>query len=134
AIDDDTLWQALKIAQLDETINALEEKLDTVVGRNGIKLSGGQRQRLAIARMILQDPKVVIMDEATSALDMETERKFYEDLDKFLEGRTTLIIAHRLSSIKQADRILVFEDGHIIETGSHDDLIQAGGTYQRLYR
>ena len=74
------------------------------------------------------------MDEATSALDMETERKFYEDLEPFLKDRTTLIVAHRLSSIKQADRILVFEDGHIIESGSHDDLLQAGGTYQRLYK
>lgn len=133
-LTDEMLWQALKQAQLKETIEALDHQLDSVVGRNGIKLSGGQRQRLAIARMILQDPKVVIMDEATSALDMETERKLYEDLAPFLKGRTTLIVAHRLSSIKQADRILVFEDGHIIESGSHEDLVVAGGTYQRLYR
>lgn len=133
-IADKQLWKALDMAQLTQTIKELDEQLDSVVGRNGIKLSGGQRQRLAIARMILQDPKIVIMDEATSALDMETERKFYEDLDPFLKDRTTLIVAHRLSSIKQADRILVFEDGHIIESGSHDDLLQAGGTYQRLYK
>lgn len=133
-ITDEQLWKALDMAQLTTTIKELDEQLDSVVGRNGIKLSGGQRQRLAIARMILQDPKIVIMDEATSALDMETERKFYEDLDPFLKDRTTLIVAHRLSSIKQADRILVFEDGHIIESGSHDDLLQAGGTYQRLYK
>ncbi len=133
-IADEALWNALKVAQLSEAIEGLDDKLEAVVGRNGIKLSGGQRQRLAIARMILQDPKLVIMDEATSALDMETERQFYEDLEPFLKGRTTLIVAHRLSSIKQADRILVFEDGHIIETGSHEDLIQAGGTYQRLYK
>ena len=131
---DEQLWQALDMAQLTSAIKELDEQLDSVVGRNGIKLSGGQRQRLAIARMILQDPKIVIMDEATSALDMETERKFYEDLEPFLKDRTTLIVAHRLSSIKQADRILVFEDGHIIESGSHDDLLQAGGTYQRLYK
>ena len=122
------------MAQLSAAIEELDQKLDSVVGRNGIKLSGGQRQRLAIARMILQDPKIVIMDEATSALDMETERKFYQDLEPFLKDRTTLIVAHRLSSIKQADRILVFEDGHIIESGSHDDLLEAGGTYQRLYK
>ncbi|MDR9498063.1 MAG: ABC transporter ATP-binding protein [Hydrogenovibrio sp.] len=133
-IDEDRLWQALDMAQLKDTIAALPDGLETVVGRNGIKLSGGQRQRLAIARMILQDPKVVIMDEATSALDMATERHLYEALAPFLAGRTTLIVAHRLSSIKQADRILVFEDGHIIESGSHEDLVEAGGTYQRLYR
>ena len=133
-LTDGQLWKALDMAQLTTAIKALDEQLDSVVGRNGIKLSGGQRQRLAIARMILQDPKVVIMDEATSALDMETERKFYEDLEPFLKQRTTLIVAHRLSSIKQADRILVFEDGHIVESGSHDDLLQAGGTYQRLYK
>lgn len=131
---DEVLWQALEMAQLADTVRALELQLDTLVGRNGIKLSGGQRQRLAIARMILQDPKVVIMDEATSALDMETERKLYEDLAPFFVGRTTLIVAHRLSSIRQADRILVFEDGRIIESGHHDELIELEGTYHRLYR
>ena len=131
---DEVLWQALEMAQLADTVRALELQLDTLVGRNGIKLSGGQRQRLAIARMILQNPKVVIMDEATSALDMETERKLYEDLAPFFVGRTTLIVAHRLSSIRQADRILVFEDGRIIESGHHDELIQLEGTYHRLYR
>lgn len=132
--DEADLWQALEQAQLDDVVKALELGLETIVGRNGIRLSGGQRQRLAIARMILQDPKVVIMDEATSALDMETERQLYVDLAPFLENRTTLIVAHRLSSIKQADRILVFEDGHIIETGSHDELIAQEGTYHKLYR
>lgn len=122
-ISDEQLWQALEQAQLAEKIRELDKGLETVVGRNGIKLSGGQRQRLAIARMILQDPKVVIMDEATSALDMQTERQLYQDLAPFLEGRTTLIVAHRLSSIRQADRIMVFEDGQIIESGSHDELM-----------
>ena len=117
-----------------DTIRQQDKQLDAIVGRNGIKLSGGQRQRLAIARMILQDPEVVIMDEASSALDMETERKLYQDLAPFLEGRTTLIVAHRLSSIRQADRIMVFEDGHIIEQGSHDELMQQQGTYHNLYR
>lgn len=132
--DEADLWQALEQAQLDDVVKALELGLETIVGRNGIRLSGGQRQRLAIARMILQDPKVVIMDEATSALDMETERKLYVDLAPFLENRTTLIVAHRLSSIRQADRILVFEDGHIIESGSHEELIAQEGTYHKLYR
>lgn len=133
-LPDESLWQALKQAQLADTIKALDKQLDSIVGRNGIKLSGGQRQRLAIARMILQDPKVVIMDEATSALDMETERQLYVDLAPFLENRTTLIVAHRLSSIRQADRIMVFEDGHIIESGSHDELIAQAGTYHKFYR
>ncbi|BCN93065.1 ABC transporter ATP-binding protein/permease [Thiomicrorhabdus immobilis] len=133
-LPDEVLWQALEQAQLAETIRELDNQLDAIVGRNGIKLSGGQRQRLAIARMILQDPKVVIMDEATSALDMETERKLYVDLAPFLENRTTLIVAHRLSSIRQADRIMVFEDGHIIESGSHDELMAQAGTYHKLYR
>lgn len=132
-LTDEQLWQALGMAQLKDVIEALDGQLEAIVGRSGIKLSGGQRQRLAIARMILQDPKVVIMDEATSALDMETERKLYEDLAPFLESRTTLIVAHRLSSIKQADRILVFEDGHIIESGRHEELLVSGGTYQKLY-
>ncbi len=131
---DEALWNALELAQLAQTIREQEKQLDAMVGRNGIKLSGGQRQRLAIARMILQDPKVVIMDEATSALDMETERKLYQDLAPFLSGRTTLIVAHRLSSIRQADRIMVFEDGHIIEQGSHDELMAQTGTYHKLYR
>lgn len=133
-LPDERLWQALKQAQLADKIKELDQGLDTIVGRNGIKLSGGQRQRLAIARMILQDPKVVIMDEATSALDMQTERQLYQDLAPFLEGRTTLIVAHRLSSIRQADRIMVFEDGQIIESGSHDELMQNQGTYHTLYR
>ena len=133
-LTDQQLWSALRLAQLASTVENLEQGLNTQVGRNGIKLSGGQRQRLAIARMILQDPKVVIMDEATSALDMETERQLYQDLAPFFEGRTTLIVAHRLSSIRQADRILVFEDGRIIESGDHEELLQLQGTYHRLYR
>jgi len=133
-LDDQACWEALRMAQLDNAIRDLPDQLDTELGRNGIKLSGGQRQRLAIARMILQNPKVVIMDEATSALDMATERELYEDLAPFFAQRTTLIVAHRLSSIKQADRILVFEDGKIIESGDHESLLQQQGTYHKLYR
>ncbi|MCG8425892.1 MAG: ABC transporter ATP-binding protein/permease, partial [Chromatiales bacterium] len=114
-IDDEQLWQALKIAQLDEIIAELDQGLDTLIGRDGVRLSGGQRQRLAIARMVLTNPKVVILDEATSALDTSTERNLHEALQQFLAGRTTLIIAHRLSAVKQADRALVFEDGQIVE-------------------
>ncbi len=130
---DDKLWHALEIAQLKETIIQLDRGLDTVVGRQGMKLSGGQRQRLAIARMIIANPSVVILDEATSALDSETEYKLHQAMDKFLKGRTTLIIAHRLSAVKQADHVYVFEEGKICEQGQHETLIQQKGLYAKLY-
>ena len=130
---DDQLWQALRVAQLEETIRDLDQGLDTRVGRDGIRLSGGQRQRLAIARMVLTDPRLVILDEATSALDTTTEEKLHRAMKQFLKGRTTLIIAHRLSAVKQADRALVFEDGRIIEQGSHQELIDNQGLYAKLY-
>ncbi|WP_414602891.1 ABC transporter ATP-binding protein [Pseudomonas fragi] len=130
---DDACWQALQIAQLDGTIAALPQGLDSIVGRSGVRLSGGQRQRLAIARMVLAEPKVVILDEATSALDAATEYNLHHALGKFLSGRTTLIIAHRLSAVKQADRVLVFDGGRIAEDGDHQQLIAEGGLYARLY-
>ena len=130
---DPQLWQALEVAQLADTVRELPRGLDTVVGRQGVRLSGGQRQRLAIARMVLSDPQVVILDEATSALDAETEAKLHEALRDFLKNRTTLIIAHRLSAVKQADRAYVFDNGQIIEEGVHDELIQGEGLYSRLY-
>jgi len=132
-LDDAALWQALDIAQLTEVVGELEQGLDTLVGRNGIRLSGGQRQRLAVARMVLADPKVVILDEATSALDTLTEQHLHAALTRFLKGRTTLIIAHRLSAVKQADRVIVFEDGRIVEDGRHDELIRGEGLYASLY-
>jgi ATP-binding cassette subfamily C protein len=131
--DDSACWQALEIAQMDATIRALPLGLDSVVGRSGVRLSGGQRQRLAIARMVLADPKVVILDEATSALDAATEYNLHQALNRFLSGRTTLIIAHRLSAVKQADRVLVFDGGRIAEDGDHQQLIADGGLYARLY-
>ncbi|MAO26122.1 MAG: ABC transporter ATP-binding protein, partial [Roseovarius sp.] len=130
---DAALWDALRIAQLDATVAAMQDQLDTVIGRQGVRLSGGQRQRLAIARMILSEPSVVILDEATSALDAETEFQLHRDLEAFLKQRTTLIIAHRLSAVKQADRACVFEDGRIIEEGHHDELIAREGLYAQLY-
>lgn len=132
-LTDEHLWQALKVAQLADTVRELPNGLDTLVGRQGVRLSGGQRQRLAIARMILSDPQVVILDEATSALDAETEAKLHDALREFLEDRTTLIIAHRLSAVKQADRVYVFDGGQIIEEGVHDELIRNNGLYSRLY-
>jgi len=130
---DESLWRALAIAQLDDTIAAMPNQLDTMIGRQGVRLSGGQRQRLAIARMVLSDPSIVILDEATSALDSDTEHRLHEALDEFLSQRTTLIIAHRLSAVKKADRACVFEDGRIIEEGHHDELIRRDGLYAQLY-
>lgn len=130
---DEVVWGALKIAQLDLFINELENGLDTLVGRQGVRLSGGQRQRLAVARMVLANPKVVILDEATSALDTETERHLHVALQGFLMHRTTLIIAHRLSAVKQADHVYVFEDGQVAEEGGHHQLIEQDGLYARLY-
>jgi ATP-binding cassette subfamily C protein len=130
---DETLWQALEVAQLRDTIQSLPQQLDTIVGRNGVRLSGGQRQRLAVARMILAQPRVVILDEATSALDTETESKLHKAMRVFLQDRTTLIIAHRLSAVKQADRVYVFDDGRIIDEGVHEDMLQRDGLYKQLY-
>ncbi|GGK74654.1 ABC transporter ATP-binding protein [Amphritea balenae] len=127
------LWQALQVAQLKDFVAAMEFGLETIVGRQGVRLSGGQRQRLAIARMVLSDPKVVILDEATSALDAETEFNLHQDLSSFLQGRTTIIVAHRLSAVKQADRVYVFEDGQVAEEGGHEQLLQQNGLYARLY-
>jgi ATP-binding cassette subfamily C protein len=130
---DSQLWNALTIAQLSETVKDLPQDLDTIVGRGGMRLSGGQRQRLAIARMVVANPKVVILDEATSALDSETEFKVHEALQEFLKNRTTIIIAHRLSAVKQANHVYVFEDGEICEQGKHETLLKQSGLYAKLY-
>ncbi len=130
---DSQLWNALKIAQLAETVKDLSYGLETIVGRGGMRLSGGQRQRLAIARMVVANPKVVILDEATSALDSETEFKVHEALQEFLKNRTTIIIAHRLSAVKQANHVYVFEDGEICEQGKHETLLKQSGLYAKLY-
>ena len=130
---DEQLWQALTVAQLSEVIAALPEGLDSPLGKNGVRLSGGQRQRLAIARMVLTDPDLVILDEATSALDPQTEAALHQALNQALAGRTTLIVAHRLSAVKQADLIYVLEDGKVTQSGHHSELIRHEGLYQTLY-
>jgi len=132
-LEDEVIWQALEIAQMRDVVEGMPEQLDSVIGRSGIRLSGGQRQRLAIARMILADPKVVILDEATSSLDTETEALLHEAMHAFLQNRTTLIIAHRLSAVRQADRVLVFDAGKIIDEGNHQELISKDGLYRDLY-
>ncbi|QXO18769.1 MULTISPECIES: ABC transporter ATP-binding protein [Vibrio] len=131
--DELSLWRALDIAQMQDVISKLNHGLDTQIGRNGIRLSGGQRQRLAIARMVLSNPKFVILDEATSALDTATEAALHKALTEFLKGRTTLIVAHRLSAVKQADLIYVLEDGHVTQSGTHGELVEQEGLYQTLY-
>lgn len=132
-ISDGEVWQALEIAQLKAVVEGMSDGLETIIGRSGIRLSGGQRQRLAIARMILADPKMVILDEATSSLDTETEARLHEAMHSFLQQRTTLIIAHRLSAVRQADRVLVFDAGMIIDEGHHDELISRDGLYRDMY-
>ncbi|AAS44186.1 ABC transporter ATP-binding protein [Bacillus pacificus] len=127
------IWQAVKSAQLEDLIYSQRDGLDTVIGERGVKLSGGQKQRLAIARMFLKNPPILILDEATSALDTETELAIQKSLAELSVGRTTLVIAHRLATIKNADRIVVVNKDGIAEQGSHDELIEQGGGYSRLY-
>lgn len=132
-VSDHELWQVLEVAQIRDVVEGMPRGLDSLIGLNGIRLSGGQRQRIAIARMALTNPNVVILDEATSALDADTEAKVHQALHQFLRNRTTIIIAHRLSAVKQADRVYVFEDGTITEQGRHDELMDSNGLYAKLY-
>lgn len=122
-----------QIAHCDEFVDRFEKKYDTIVGERGVRLSGGQRQRVAIARAILADPSVLILDEATSSLDSESEALIQDGLRALRRGRTTFVIAHRLSTIRSADQILVLDGGEIVERGTHDELIAAGGRYKQLY-
>ncbi|WP_349270802.1 ABC transporter ATP-binding protein [Mycolicibacterium parafortuitum] len=131
---DDEIWEALRRARLDDVVAAMPDGLGTVVGERGYRLSGGQRQRLTIARVLLAAPQVVILDEATASLDSESEAAVQQALAEALAGRTSLVIAHRLSTVRAADVILVVEDGRIVERGSHDDLLARGGRYADLYR
>jgi subfamily B ATP-binding cassette protein MsbA len=124
---------AARAAHAHEFIQDLDGGYDSIVGERGQRLSGGQRQRLAIARALLRDAPILILDEATSALDAESEMLVQDALDVLMKGRTALVIAHRLSTIRRADRIVVLEDGRIVEAGSHDQLLAAGGAYAKLY-
>jgi len=126
--------RAAQAAHATEFIDRLVEGFDTLVGERGVKLSGGQRQRLAIARVFLKNPAIVILDEATSSLDSESERLVEEAMEELLQGRSTLIIAHRLSTVQRADRVVVIDRGRVVEEGRHSDLLAAEGVYSRLYR
>jgi subfamily B ATP-binding cassette protein MsbA len=130
---DQELQQAVKAAFVNEFTDRFELGLDTVIGERGVKLSGGQRQRIAIARAILANPRILILDEATSNLDTESESYIQNSLKMLMKGRTTFVIAHRLSTIRQADQILVIEDGRIEERGKHQELIEKKGRYFELY-
>lgn len=130
---EDDLWRAAGRAQLEAFVRSLPDGLDTIIGERGVKLSGGQKQRLAIARMFLKNPPILILDEATSALDTETEAAIQGALTELSQGRTTLVIAHRLATIRNADRIVVVTEQGIAEQGRHRDLIAAGGIYSRLH-
>lgn len=130
---EEQIWEAARRASLDELIRGLPEGLDTVIGERGVKLSGGQKQRLAIARMFLKNPPILILDEATSALDTATEAAIQQALSELSVGRTTLVIAHRLATIKNADRIVVINENGIAEQGPHKELVAAGGIYSHLH-
>jgi ATP-binding cassette subfamily B protein len=125
---------ACRAAQIDELITSLPDGYDTLVGERGYRLSGGEKQRLAIARMLLKDPAIVILDEATSHLDAENEALIQEALSVALRGRTSVVIAHRLSTVRSADVILVIDQGRIVERGTHEQLVASGGLYAGLYR
>jgi ATP-binding cassette, subfamily B, bacterial MsbA len=133
-VPDEDVIAAAKAAHAWEFIERLPQGLDTRVGERGVKLSGGQRQRLAIARVFLKDPAIVVLDEATSSLDSESERLIEDAMEKLLRGRSTLIIAHRYSTVRRADRVITIDRGRMVEAGTHDELVEAGGVYARLYQ
>ena len=129
---DEAIWQAARDANAEDFLRDLPQGLDTFLGESGARLSGGQRQRIAIARALLRDAPILLLDEATSALDAESERLVQDALDRLMASKTTLVIAHRLATVRQADRIVVLDKGRIVETGTHDALSRAGGLYARL--
>ena len=129
---EEEIVEAAKLAEIYEDVLAMPEGLHTNVGERGVLLSGGQKQRISIARIFLKNPPILILDEATSALDSVTEAKIQKTFDKLSVGRTTIVIAHRLSTVKNATRIAVIDNGQIIELGSHEELMQKGGAYAAL--
>jgi ATP-binding cassette subfamily B protein len=130
---DEQIIEAAKIAEAHEFIMALPQGYDTIIGERGQKLSGGQRQRVSIARTVLNNPPILILDEATAAVDNETEAAIQRSLEKIIVGRTTIMIAHRLSTVRNADTIFVMENGTLREHGKHEELVQQGGVYASLW-
>jgi ATP-binding cassette subfamily B protein len=133
-VTEEEMWGVIDAAQIGDLVRSLPDGLDTLVGDRGYRLSGGEKQRLAIARLLLKSPAIVVLDEATAHLDSESEVAVQRALATALTGRTSLVIAHRLSTVREADLIIVVDDGRIVERGSHDELITAGGLYAELYR
>ena len=131
---DAEIEQACRSARIHDLVTSLPDGYDTVVGSRGHRFSGGEKQRLAIARTLLRDPAVLVLDEATSALDNETERAVQESLDALARGRTTITVAHRLSTVREADRIAVLSGGRVVELGTHEELLLRGGHYATLVR
>ena len=131
-VSDADVRRAAEAAHATEFLDQLPQGFNTFLGERGVRLSGGQRQRIAIARAILRDPAVLLLDEATSSLDAESERLVQEALEQLMQARTTLIIAHRLATVRKVDRILVMDSGRIVASGQHDELVAADGLYARL--
>jgi ATP-binding cassette subfamily B protein len=131
---DDQIWEALRSARIGDLIASLPDGLETVVGDRGYRMSGGERQRLAIARLLLKAPSVVVLDEATAHLDSESEAAVQRALEVALEGRTSLVIAHRLSTVRHADMIVVLDQGRVVQRGTHEQLVDQPGLYAELYR
>ena len=129
---DEEMWEALRIANATPFVKRLADQLDTVVGERGVKLSVGEKQRISIARALLKNPPILLLDEATASVDTETERVIQEALERLMTSRTSIVIAHRLSTVRRADRIYVLDLGRVIEEGTHDELLALGGTYAKL--
>lgn len=131
-ISEERLWEVIRAANLEDVVKKFPDGLDTMITEHGENLSGGQRQRISIARAFLRDPKILILDEATSALDSISEKKIQDSIQKLVKGRTTLIVAHRLSTIRNADRIAVIGNGNVLESGSYEELMEKKGVFYQM--